>query len=525
MVPVMRSSWPRTLALYCAAAAGFFLLCLWIQARSGAWDAPFSAYPDEAAHFTGSVMVRDYLASGFKTGPLTFAQRYYEHYPFFAIGYWPPVFYVVSGVSFLLFGAGRVQALMVVAGATAGTAWLILVLVRRRAGWIAGVCAGLLFLALPVVQRWTCAVMIDGMVAFFCLAAAVCLIHYLESGTMAASLGFALCASAATLTKYSGAYVCLLSFAAIVCLGRFKLLRSPAFLLQLAVIGALVGPWVFWTRKFYATGLLGWESSGSVPSRMIGPPLAPFELFPPVLLVIIVLGVLALAALPRASACDIVVAGLLYLGLTGSLAVAPVEVEHRYVMAGTAALIVLSFAGWTALAARLPVAWRRPELAALPPLLLAVYFVPANLFAYPRAPQYQIKSAVGWIDSHRSVAQERILVPPDLEGPVIAQFATLKDRGAYHLKRPFKLFSDCDWFTRNYRSKFPTSAGMLDSLISDPVDLVIWHGIPAARNYRHEQLMEEMLRDNPARWREVASFAPTAEDPLPWRVYRFIPTH
>lgn len=143
-----------------------------------------SAYPDEAAHFTGSVMVRDYLASGFKTGPLSFAERYYARYPFFALGYWPPVFYVVSGVSFLVFGAGRVQALMVVAGATAGTALLILLLVRRRASWAAAFCAGLLFLSLPDVQRWTCAVMIDGMVAFFYLAAAVCVLRYLESGSI-----------------------------------------------------------------------------------------------------------------------------------------------------------------------------------------------------------------------------------------------------------------------------------------------------------------------------------------------------
>src|SRR5580692_13046974 len=73
-------------------AIAFLLLCLFVQGSTGAWDASFDAYPDEAGHFVGAVMVHDYLASGLSSNPSHFAQQYYNHYPFFGIGYWPPLF-------------------------------------------------------------------------------------------------------------------------------------------------------------------------------------------------------------------------------------------------------------------------------------------------------------------------------------------------------------------------------------------------------------------------------------------------
>src|SRR5712692_1215352 len=113
-------------------AASFLLLCVFIQGFTGAWDAPFFAYPDEPSHFVGAVMVRDYLASGLSSNPYEFARNYYSHYPFFAVGYWPPLFYVLTGFWFLCFGVGKSQALLLSAGAAAGMAWILYGLVRKR---------------------------------------------------------------------------------------------------------------------------------------------------------------------------------------------------------------------------------------------------------------------------------------------------------------------------------------------------------------------------------------------------------
>ena len=103
-------------------AVCFLLLCLFIQASAHAWDTPFFSYPDEPSHFVGAVMVRDYFATGLSSNPYTFAQRYYTHYPFFAVGYWPPLFYMLTGLWFLIFGVGKFQALLLSAAAAASMA-------------------------------------------------------------------------------------------------------------------------------------------------------------------------------------------------------------------------------------------------------------------------------------------------------------------------------------------------------------------------------------------------------------------
>jgi hypothetical protein len=78
--------------------AAYFLICVAVQASTGAWEAPFTSYADEPSHFVGAVMARDYLRSGLTATPMTFARNYYQHYPFLAIGHWPPFFYAVMAV-------------------------------------------------------------------------------------------------------------------------------------------------------------------------------------------------------------------------------------------------------------------------------------------------------------------------------------------------------------------------------------------------------------------------------------------
>ena len=92
-----------------------FLICILLigimQHWSGATAAGFTAYPDEASHYLGGLMVRDYLRTG-SMAPRPFAVNYYLHLPFFAIGYWPPLFYIAEGLWMSVFGYGRGQVLL-----------------------------------------------------------------------------------------------------------------------------------------------------------------------------------------------------------------------------------------------------------------------------------------------------------------------------------------------------------------------------------------------------------------------------
>ena len=113
-----------SLSSACMAAASF-AFCLAVQGFSGTWSAGFGAYPDEASHFVGAVMVRDWLASGRWFTPLESARNYYAHYPFFAVGYWPPLFHISTGLWLLVAGVGRQQALLIPAIFAAGTGWRV----------------------------------------------------------------------------------------------------------------------------------------------------------------------------------------------------------------------------------------------------------------------------------------------------------------------------------------------------------------------------------------------------------------
>ena len=504
-------------------AIAFLLLCLFVQGSTGAWDASFDSYPDEAGHFVGAVMVRDYLASGFPSSPSRFARQYYNHYPFFGIGYWPPLFYVVTGLWFLLAGVGRFQALLVSAAAVTGMAWVLYGLVRKRAGPVAAVCAGVLFLSLPEVQRWMCAVMVDEMVGFFCLAAAVLLLRYLEQPDFPSAICCGLCCACATLTKYSGAYVCALPLAACICLRRFSLLRKPSFLAQYLVIALLAGPWALWTLKLQAVGL---PRMPPPISRRMGRYLADlFNIFPPLLAVVVILGLLALIVRPRAWRADLAVIGLLCLGCLAFVILAPVAPESRYLLVPCAGLLALSFAGWAAvlepLSRRGPMgAWAAPVSAVMVTLCVA----PAYLRNYERPPVYPIRSVVGDIVGDTAWAGKRIIVAPDLEGPIIAEFAVQdRHRPGYQLIRPSKLFAEQGWFEEGYTSHFRSSEEMMTYLRRNPVDLLIWRLQPHNLRKAHVRYMDEMLRDYPLVWRKVISFGSGDGALSSWTVYQFVP--
>jgi hypothetical protein len=504
-------------------AVAFLLLCLFVQGSTGAWDASFDSYPDEAGHFVGAVMVHDYLASGLSSNPSHFAQQYYNHYPFFGIGYWPPLFYILTGLWFLVAGVGRFQALLVSAAAVTGMAWVLYGLVRKRAGLVAGFCAGILFLSLPEVQRWMCAVMVDEMVGFFCLAAAVLLLRYLDEPSFRNAILCGVCCACATLTKYSGAYVCVLPLAACICLRRFSLLRKPSFWAQYLVMMLLIGPWALWTAKLEAVGLP--RMPPPIAKRIGGYLLDLFRIFPPVLAAVVILGVLALLVMPRVWGADLVITGLLCVGCFAFVILAPVAPESRYLLVPCAGLLELSFAGWVAalepLTRRGPMgAWTVPALAVILTLCMAA----AHLRNYDRPPEYSIRSVVEAIVGDPAWADKRIIVSPDLEGPMIAEFA-LRDhhRPGYHLLRPSKLFAEQGWFGEGYTSRFQSSDEMMAYLRRNPVDLIVWRLPSRTPRKAHVRYMDEMLSHYPLAWQRVASFDSASGALSSWMVYKFVP--
>ncbi|HWR52514.1 MAG TPA: glycosyltransferase family 39 protein [Bryobacteraceae bacterium] len=499
----------------------YFVLLVVLQASTGAWNAPFNAYPDEPSHFIGSVMVRDYLASGKLISPIDFARHYYEHYPYFAVGYWPPLFYLITGFWFLIAGVGRMQALMISALAAAGSAWLVFTLVRKRAGAAAGFCAGFMLLCLPEVQRWASAVMVDEMVLFFSLGAAALTVCWLERPTVWNGALCGLCCCCAIMTKYSGLYVAVVPLAALLAYRRFHLLRKPGCLIQPGVLTLGVGIWAIWTWELAWKGLPE-SREGSLLMRLAQAPGAVFHLFPAVLGVTVAAGLLGLILKRRAWGPDLTVICLLSLGAIGFIVVSPVGLdEPRYLLPVAASLIVLGFAGWASWLAPLSRQTRRRALSALGAVLAAA--AATHLGDFRRPASEPISAVVQAIAGNPAWAGKRIMVAPDFEGPLIAEFAAqAHHRPAHELLRPSKVLARSDWFGNDYRCWFRTPGEVRDSLSRIGTAVVVWHAPRNGERQQHARLLEEMLANNPHVWKQSASFEQEAGR-RSWFIYAYEP--
>src|ERR1700761_9043583 len=90
--------------LYLQAATFLLYVCIVVayQWMSQAYSLTFGGYSDEPAHYLTSLMIRDYLLSGFRLTPLAFAERYYVHYPAVAFGMWGPLLPILGGIWMVL---------------------------------------------------------------------------------------------------------------------------------------------------------------------------------------------------------------------------------------------------------------------------------------------------------------------------------------------------------------------------------------------------------------------------------------
>lgn len=507
--------------------AAFLSICIATQFFSGTWHAAFTAYPDEPAHFVGAVMVRDWLVSGQWSTPFQFALHYYEHYPYFALGYWPPLFSVVTGLWMLIAGVGRQQALLIPAICAAGTGLLICHFVRQRAGIVAGLCAGALYLCLSEVCSWMCAVMVDHMTAFLCLCVAACLVRYLERPTLWRGIICAAVCSCAILSKYSAAYVAVMPFLALVLLRRFELLRNPSFLVQPLLIAVVAGPWALWTKGLSFYGLPSAPSVTTL-ARVWRFVAATFGLFPPPIMALVILGLAVLLFRPRAWREkvwreDVVVLSLLIAGHLGLLIYSPVKMaEPRYLLAPAAALLVMSLAGWSEIRALWAPEGRWGDVVRLAVAGLTVIFAFSQLSRLTPAPRNQIGDIVALIVNDPAREAQLVVVPPFFEGPTVAEFvAQTRNRPDHSLLRPSKVLSTSDWFGGKYRSYYTSSEETMTYFEKHRVSLLIWNECSAARTLPHARVMGEMLKDYAPAWRRVMSLAAADRELPDWSVYEY----
>jgi hypothetical protein len=137
--------------------------------------------------------------------------------------------------------------------------------------------------------------------------------------------------------------------------------------------------------------------------------------------------------------------------------------------------------------------------------ILTLAFVVSEFRQIARVPQDEIGKVVAFILKDPARVTARIVVPPILEGPVIAEFVA-EDRNRQNdtLLRPNKILANRDWFSANYSSSYGNAQDMMEYFRKNPVDLILWNNRPSEPFQAHERILGEMLRQYPLAWRKVS---------------------
>ena len=240
-------------------ALGAFYVALQIvvlfQYLGGAYSSELGGHPDEPAHYVTGLMIRDYLASGFHSGPMTYAKDYYDHYPKVALGNWPPVFYLIQSAWTLPFTPSHASVLRLMAVLTALLAALLFLALKREFGPMKAAFGATLLLALPLIQQHAGMVMTEIPVALLSLLATLCFARFLEREEALDSVLFGLFAALAILTKGSGLMLALVPPLALLFSRKFHLLKKLSFWYPVPIVLVLCGPW---TWKFREEARAGW---------------------------------------------------------------------------------------------------------------------------------------------------------------------------------------------------------------------------------------------------------------------------
>ena len=478
--------------------AALLLIAVGSQILASAYKLPMGGHPDEPGHFLGSVMVRDYLLAGVPSGPMSYAEQYYAHYPAIAIGYWPPLFYLVAGGWMVLFGISRVSALLLMAVICASLQYLLFRFGEKefRKGFAFALAAVVPFI--PAVTRSLTMVMSDLLLASLAFAATLSFGYYLARPTIPRAALFGVLSSAAILTKASAIFLIPLPVIAVLLSRKFKLVRRMDFWIPVPVLVVLCGPWYALTHQLSTRGLLpgGGEPFFSASVDYVS---ALVRLAGPVVLTATAIGAVLVVIRAAHPVWYAITALPLCVGLVLSLA--PVGIETRYCFAVLPCLLLLF--GYA-----LRAAFERIE--ALPLRSLILVTVLASLLSAGSRVQPErargLAPALNCVD--RLAKPDSVILVSSVNAAEVLIVADLAARDSHRpsktIVRANKLLAAADWNMTRYRLRFQQPEQVLEELRRKSIDMVLVSS-PGTSDHTlpHHELLLQTLAGAPEEWRLV----------------------
>ena len=475
-----------------------FCIALWlvhmaVYAMAGSLQAEFSG-ADEAAYVVSGIMMREYLAGAVWQGvaPLTFAQEYYAQYPKVAIGRWPPVYFLVQGVWYLMTGVSRISVLALSAALSSLFAACTVFLCRRESlRWSLAFTAGVTAALLPLSVRSLLEIGSDVIAGIAILGAALCCERWIADRSARNGTLLAVAGAVAVLTKGSAFLLVLAAPLALVLTARtFEWVWSRDSWRVIVVGGLLAMPWYFVARGWVIDEILPGapRSLSNAVERAAVRNARSVLLLGSVVLLPLVLVSLRSGWYRRAPVMAVLpMATWLFLSVLS---------PHKEVRLFLPVLPVLVFAGAVAANNLLP---KRPELVLI--AVLAVAHVPWVGFTKPAV---GFVPAVEWVQHNRPGGGERILVTANSggEGAFISELALREPRPMRTVVRASKLLQSSRWMGDGLQLHVKSAADVHRLLAANRISLVIRHTATAGRSAAYEESLDEALRS----WRLLRQF-------------------
>jgi hypothetical protein len=483
-----------------------FLACVSLLWVSGAFHAEFGEDPDEPSHYIAGLMVRDYIASGAPMLPMRFAEDYYFHYPKVALGHYPPFLYMVEAAWMLVFPVSRPSLLLLNAVLTALAATLVAQIVRKCYGIWAGVGAGLLLLALPLVQRWCGVVMAEPLSFCLSLGALIFCGRYFETGRWSDAAWFGVLAAFALLTKQVTLFLALVPPIAVLLTREFRLLKRPSFWLPALIVVALATPWYLFSMRYFSVRLgsmaaLSWKRAGWLQQLLSFVHAEGFTLT-----VLSSAGLWALVIQPLVRRRPVQGKWAVFAASIFAFQIfrqfAPAATESRHLINIQPAMVVF-FAGGIAwiLEAVLKPGGRRVRWATAFALLAGAAVI-LESFEVPQRRYYGFSEAASRLSTDPRLRDEVFFICSDAsgEGAFIAEVAAREQRPGHIILRGNKMLATVSWGGAIYSSLFQTPDDVMKYMESVPVRVLVVGTEVNQPRRRHERLTEEMIRRYPDRW-------------------------
>jgi len=481
----------------------FLALALLLQKAGGAFSSEMGHYPDEAAHYITSLMVRDYLASGFPGNPITFAERFYARFPKVAFGVWPPLFHGVLGVWLLPTPDGRLSALFLMAFITAAASYVLYYCVRQAAGRIPALAIGLLLALLPISQLMTSTIMADSLVMLTELAAAALLAKWLRSGSDRDAYWVGVAVGLACMTKGNAVAVILAVPLAVAFTRRFDLLRKSGIYVGGLIAAALAFGWELHALLLdrNISTFNGYSWAGFLAALEFS-----FQFFYKTmgwaLCALILLGLaVAAGSIRRRDGSWHLWTSMSAVGLSVFVfhILIPHSMDGRYLLAGVAPMMVFLAPGagliaGTPLLAKISVRWRVPLVLSC---AVALFFV--SSFQVPRMPRFGFREAAAWLDQH-PLPGGRYLVISDAngEGGFIAEVASRSNRKlpVPLVMRSSKLLFASDWNLSGYRLVYDAPEKALAAIEQLGISYIVVDSTPGLSQLPHWEQVRQMLQSS-----------------------------